>query len=138
MPFIVKELIAENPTVVVTTPAESLRNALVRMIENDFSQLPVVDSGNRPLGLITSESILRSLKGFDTDLNKLKVEHAYISAETFRDDADLFELLDRLKDTYAVLIVDRNDHLKGIVTNYDTAEYFRRRAEDIMLVEDIE
>jgi len=138
MPFIVQDLIAENPTVVVTTPDELVRDALKRMIEHDFSQLPAVDKENRPLGMVTSESILRALTGFGVNLDQLRVEHAIVRTDTYRGDADLFELLNRLRDTYAVLIVDGDGRLIGIVTNYDTSEFFRRRAEDIMLVEDIE
>jgi CBS domain-containing protein len=138
MPFIVQELIEDNPDLITTSPREPVQSALRRMIERDFSQLPIVDEANRPLGMITSESILRALSNFGIGLDKLLVEHARIKAYEFRDDADLFELLNRLRDTYAVLIVDGERRLKGIVTNYDTAEYFRRRAEDMMLVEDIE
>jgi CBS domain-containing protein len=37
-----------------------------------------------------------------------------------------------------VLIVDGAGRLIGIVTTYDYTEYLRQRAEDMMLVEDIE
>jgi CBS domain-containing protein len=138
MPFIVQELIEENPNVVSARLKEPVQAVLARMIEHDFSQLPIVDDERRPVGMITHESILRALNHFDVGLDKLLVEHARVRAHTFRSDADLFELLDRLQATYAVLIIDGERRLTGIVTNYDTAEYFRRRAEDMMLVEDIE
>ena len=48
------------------------------------------------------------------------------------------ELLDTLRDTNAVLIVDSEGKLTGIVTSYDSNEYFRRRGKDIILVQDIE
>ena len=47
-------------------------------------------------------------------------------------------MLDDLKSTYAVLITNAEGTLIGIVTSYDTTEYFRRRAEDMMYIEDIE
>ncbi|MCB0017768.1 MAG: DUF4268 domain-containing protein, partial [Anaerolineales bacterium] len=56
----------------------------------------------------------------------------------FRHDDDIFELLDAMSSEYSVLIVDGDQKLTGIVTSYDTTEYFRQRAEDLMLVEDIE
>ncbi|MCC6607149.1 MAG: DUF4268 domain-containing protein [Anaerolineae bacterium] len=138
MPFIVQELIEGNPKIVDARPSETIQAILPRMIEHDYSQLPVVDEVSRPLGLITSESILRALSNFGVGLDQLRVEHASIKAAEFRSDADLFELLDRLQHTFAVLIVDGERKLTGIVTSYDTAAYFRRRAEDLMLVEDIE
>ena len=138
MPFIVQELIEENPNVVSARLKEPVQTVLARMIEHDFSQIPIIDDERRPVGMITHESILRALNHFGVGLDKLLVEHARVRADMFRSDADLFELLDRLQATYAVLIVDGERRLTGIVTNYDTAEYFRRRAEDMMLVEDIE
>lgn len=138
MPFIVQDLINDNLNLITAYLKEPMRLALARMIEHDFSQLPIVDEHNRPVGIITTESILRALNNFGVGLDKLQVEHARVRAETFRSDADLFELLDRLQTTYAVLIVDGEGQLTGIMTNFDTAEYFRRRAEDMMLVEDIE
>ena len=51
---------------------------------------------------------------------------------------DLFDLLEYLKLTNAVLITDGTEKLIGIVTSYDSNEYFRSRAENLMHVEDIE
>ena len=54
-------------------------------------------------------------------------------------DDDLFDILDRLKETNAVLVIETYvPELVGIVTSYDTTEYFRNRTEDLMRVEDIE
>jgi CBS domain-containing protein len=108
------------------------------MSEYDYSQLPVIDEQGAPLGMVTSESILRALNNFKVTLDALQVSHAVTRVRAFRADEDLFELLDDLRDEYAVVIVDNDGHLVGIVTSYDTTEYFRRRAEDMMLVEDIE
>jgi hypothetical protein len=108
------------------------------MIEHDFSQLPVVDESDRPLGMITYGSMLRALSNFGSKLEDLRVSNAIAKADRYRPEDDLFDVLDRLKETNAVLIVDGEERLIGIVTSYDSTEYFRRRAEDMMLVEDIE
>jgi CBS domain-containing protein len=108
------------------------------MIEHDYSQLPVVDAADRPLGMVSSDSILRALHYFHNTLQSLRVSHALIKVHTYHPQDDLFELLDDLRDSYAVLIVDSDDTLVGIVTSYDATEYFRRRSEDVMLVEDVE
>ena len=91
-----------------------------------------------PSGMVTHESILRALRNFHVKIEDLRVSSAIVRADKYHSDDDLFDLLDRLRDTYAVLIVDRQEKLVGIVTTYDSTEYFRRRAEDMMLVEDIE
>ena len=137
MPFTVQQLIAGQQKLVTAVPGETVALALERMIENSFSQLPVVDDQNRPLGMITSDSIVRALDMFGVTVDKLIVATAMVKAEKRRADEDLFDLLDDLRDAYVVLIVDAHRHLSGIVTSYDTTEFFRRRAEDIMLVEDI-
>jgi CBS domain-containing protein len=90
------------------------------------------------MGMITHDSILRALSNFGVRLEELCVSNAVVKAQTYRPEDDLFDLLDRLKETNAVLIVDGEEKLIGIVTSYDSTEYFRRRAEDMMLVEDIE
>lgn len=138
MPFTVQDIIDPSRKPVCVGPGDSVQYALGLMIENDFSQLPVRDGANRPLGLLTSDSILRALEHFGLTVEELCVANAMTKATTRRNEDDLFEMLDVLRDTPAVLIVDGEGTLTGIVTSYDTTEYFRRRAEDIMLVEDVE
>jgi CBS domain-containing protein len=139
MPFTVRQLIGSNKELVTVLNTDPVKTAQRLMVENQFSQLPVVDEHNKALGLITSDSILRALHTFGVSIESLRVLDAMDEVErTFRDDDDLFALLNNLMETYAVLIVDSEHRLTGIVTSYDTTEYFRRRAEDMMYSEDIE
>ncbi|HAX76638.1 MAG TPA: DUF4268 domain-containing protein [Cyanobacteria bacterium UBA11372] len=142
MPFTVQDLIKDKQKPVIVDPDDLAQRAVELMIEHDFSQIPVVDRQEKLLGIVTSDVVLRAVKNLNVPLKELKVyPHAMSKLNKkilFRADEDLFALLDSLKDTNAVLIVDGEDKLTGIVTSYDTTEYFRRRAEDIMLVEDIE
>lgn len=138
MPFTIRDLIEGCPPPVCVKQMDSIHQALDLMIKHDFSQLPVVDDAGKPLGMVTSDSILRTLKHFGATIGAVRVMDAMTKDVRRRDDADLFEMLNVLRDIGAVLIVDGEGRLIGIVTHYDTTEYFRRRAEDIMLVEDIE
>lgn len=138
MPFPVQELIVGHQKAVTVRREESIQTALDRMTEHDFTQLPVVDDDDKPLGMVTSDSLLRALRTFDVTPSALGIVDATVRARLFRPDDDLFDVLDDLSNSYAVLIVDGQEHLIGIVTSYDTTEYFRRRSEDIMLVRDIE
>ena len=62
-----------------------------------------------------------------------------MNAPVYNEEDELFDILDRLKETNAVLVVNSIvDDLVGIVTSYDTAEYFRSHTEDLMRVADIE
>lgn len=147
MPYTVGQLIAnKNPITVVDT--DPVRKALDLMATNKFSQLPVVNKDGKALGIITSESILLGLETFGATFSQMQVEDALNRMRvldamdevkrTFREDDDLFSLLDDLKESNVVLIVDREQKLISLVTSYDTTDYFRIRSEDLMYAEEIE
>lgn len=138
MAFTVQKLILGQQKLATVTPEDPVQKALDLMIENDYSQLAVIDKEDKVLGLITGDSIVKALDHFGVTVSALKVSAAITKTTEYRLDQDLFEVLDGLRDQYAVLIVDADRRLRAIVTNYDATEYFRRRAEDIMWVEDIE
>ncbi len=138
MPFTVQDLITDRPEPVTVSRDESAGTALRLMIEYDYSQLPVIDRDGRAEGMITGDSIIRALNHFDLTIKEMRVFHAMTGVLTYAPEEDLFGLLDDLKDVYAVAVVDNDRRVIGIVTSYDTTEYFRRRGEDVMLVEDIE
>ena len=138
MPFPVKYLIEghSNPTTVYRE--DTVIKALNQMVTYDYSQLPVIDPDSRPLGMVTYEEILRGVRNFKTQLEELHVRDVMRNAPVFHLEDDLFELLEQLKQNNAVLIADPGGMLAGIVTSYDSTEYFRNRAENLMRVEDIE
>lgn len=138
MPFTVQDLIVDRPEPVTVSRDESAETALRLMIEFDYTQLPVVDRDGRAEGMITSDSIIRALNYFDLTIKEMRVFNAMTGILTYAPEEDLFGLLDDMKDVYAAAVVDNDRRVIGIVTSYDTTEYFRRRGEDMMLVEDIE
>lgn len=139
MPFTVQDLIKDRRKPVVVRLADTAQTAVDLMMEYDFSQLPVVDHDDRPRGMVTSDSILRAHSSLNLPLGKLHVRDAMAKKpREFEAGDDLFEMLEYVMDSDAVFIVDGEGRLAGIATSYDTTEYFRRRAEDLMLLEDIE
>ena len=138
MPFIIQNLIPETQKLVTIAENGSGKEALSLMIENDFSQLPVIDKSNTLKGMVTSDSILKAVSYLKVIPDRLKISHAINKAKSCRIDDDLSAILTGLRDINAIPIVDKQNKLKAIITSYDTAEYFRSRAEDIMLAEDIE
>jgi hypothetical protein len=138
MPYLVKQLLEGRGLPISVYKPDPVADALSQMIENDYSQLPVVNEERYPLGIVTYESILRAMRYFRLGLDKLHVQDVMTSVPHYSLEDDLFDLLDRLKNTNAVLIVDPEEKLVGIVTSYDSTEYFRNRAENLMRVEDIE
>jgi Domain of unknown function (DUF4268) len=102
----------------------------------------------RPPDWYFTTSIKSHYQTFATTINKLHIEDALNMMRvldamdevkrTFRDDDDLFYMLDDLKESNVVLIVDKEQKLICVLTGYDTTEYFRVRAEDMMYAEEIE
>lgn len=149
MPYQVQQIIKGKGTPIFVSKDDTVSKALSLMIENEFSQLPVVikqvETGlpdvDFPEGMITYEGILRGIRNFKARIEDLKVRDVMVTAPIYSVEDDLFDILDRLKDTNAVLITENiglGPDLVGIVTSYDTAEYFREHTEDLMRVEDIE
>ena len=140
MPYQVQQIIEGKGLPTCVSKEDTVAKALSLMIENDFSQLPVISTEQGsygPIGMVTYESILRGVRNFKAKLENLRVRDVMVAAPVFFIEDDLFDILDRLKYTNAVLVTVQGD-LVGIVTNYDIAEYFRNRIEDLMRVEDIE
>lgn len=147
MPFTVGQLIANKKPVTVFD-TDSVRYALHLMTSNRFSQLPVINREGKALGMITNESILRALDTFGAAIDKMFVGDVMDKMRVldamdevrrmYYEDESIFYLIDDLKETNAVLIVNKEQYLIGIVTHYDTTEYFRERAEDMMYAAEIE
>jgi len=138
MAFPVQQLLNQKQKPVSVPPVELADAACRLMREHGFSQLPVVSDKGVVIGLVTQESILRALGHFNVALDRLRVSAALMHPRKFFPDDDLFDLLDALSDEYATIIVDKEDRLLGIVTQDDLLVYFRKRAEDMLLVEEIE
>ncbi|MBD2261135.1 DUF4268 domain-containing protein [Pseudanabaena sp. FACHB-2040] len=138
MPVVVQHLIPDNQNLVTVTEDVSAQAALDLMFEHDFSQLPVVDQHNKLQGMVTSDSILRAVSNLNATPDNLTVSHALVKVKPYRSDEDLSELLKGLRDINAIPIIDKQGYLTGLLTSFDTTEYFRYRAEDIMLAEDVE
>lgn len=140
MPYPVQHIIEGKGQPICIGKDAPVSKALALMIEHDFSQLPIVkNSGGSivPEGMINYEGILRGVRNFKAKIDELKVRDVMTSVPIFNVEDDLFDILDKLKDTNAILVTS-DAGLVGIVTSYDSTEYFRNRTEDLMRVEDIE
>src|SRR5262245_46575332 len=118
--------------------SDKFSDALEKMLENDFSQLPVVDDQNKPIGFVTYQSITKTLIYRQTPLDELQVLDVYEEidkAQIFRGDETFSKMLDRLRDISAILTVDTQAKLIGIVTASDATEYLRARAENLLYVQ---
>lgn len=133
--------LVQNQILVCVSPNDTLNAALKVMTDNDFSQLPVLNNVGAPLGLITSDSIAKALLLFGAKVEDLRVCDAISKSPIYKADEELLDLLEPLLISSALLIIDTENNsgvLVGIITEYDTTQYFRQRAEDIVRVSDIE
>ena len=138
MAAIVEELLKNNQEPLTITMDAPVIDALRLMVDHDFSQLPIVDETGKQLGIVTAEGILKSQHNFGASLEQLRVKHASDTAALASPADDVFDVFNQFEQNSAVLIVDNQNKLLGIITPWDTAAYLQRRAEDIMLVEDVE
>lgn len=138
MPITVQELLADKVKPVCVAHDAMAIDALRLMMASDFSQLPVIDDKEELVGMVTSDSIIRALNHLGLKVEDLRITNAIQKPRPYKIDSDLSDLLEGLRDAYAVPVVDNLNQVIGIVTNYDTAAYFRGRSEDMILVEDIE
>jgi CBS domain-containing protein len=110
------------------------------MISNDFSQLPVTDRNDVLVGMVSEQSITRHLFHFgdgtsmlDSPVDSLMDEAAAIAHA----DIDLFTLLERLENCYALVITEERKPV-GILTYYDTTDFLREWSEGLIRIQNIE
>lgn len=117
---------------------ETVKDALVKMVSQDYSQLPIVDEKGRLMGVISEQTIVRRyFMSEGIPLFDLSVTHCMTKAVTLTPEDEVFDALGRLQDVLAVMIVE-DEKPVGIVTYYDTTHFFRGVSEGLMYVEDIE
>lgn len=138
MPITARDIIKDRAYPTTTTMNASVLDALTLMQRHHYSQLPIINADKKQQGIVTSESILRIQKHMSAPLSNLKVQHAARLAATSEPEDNIFDVFELFLKHPAVLIVDSNDVLMGIITPWDAAAHLRQRAEDLMLIEDIE
>jgi CBS domain-containing protein len=134
-----KEFIEGHRAPRTVTLNTSVREALAIMRNYDYSQLPIVDDQGYIKGMISEQSIVNTYFDLNGSLNllELKVDHCQQEALTISLKRDLFDAIKLLESAFAVIVEDNNKPV-GIVTNFDTASYFRDLSEDLIVVEKIE
>lgn len=138
MLYPVEKLIKDQELLCVTEE-KTVRDAQTVMLAHDYSQLPIVDGEGNLKGSISEQSIARNYYHVDEGASvlDLKVTSCSDPQVTISIEQDVFEVLDLLEQTFAVVVVDEPRPV-GIITNYDTTEFFRDLSEGLILVEDIE
>src|SRR5438094_5308755 len=115
----------EEGEVVTTAPDDTLATAFKRMRTADVSQLPVVDSSGRVVGIIDESDILvkvhRDASHFNYEVRQAMTDQL----ETLPPDAKIDNLLG-VFDRGRVAIVMDGDKFLGLITRSDLLSYLRR------------
>ncbi|MFB6138699.1 MAG: CBS domain-containing protein [Halobacteriaceae archaeon] len=114
-----------NEAVVSVAPDDAVSEASDLMLEEGYSQLPVLRNGS-PSGIITNTEIRHAREQSDGDLGDLPVADAESNAYlTVEPDATLEQIENYLDRTSAVFVVE-DERVIGIITEADVAAYLSR------------
>jgi predicted transcriptional regulator len=106
-----------NTNVVSVSPDDSVRAARDRMLEEGFSQLPVIRDG-RPVGIISNGDIRRVQ---DEDVGDLPVAEVMREAITTVEPEATLEEIDSSLDHHSAVLVVGGGRTVGIITEADVA-----------------
>ncbi len=139
MPLKLKDLLPPEQIPLCVQASDPVEKALEHMRHHEFSQLPIVDGERRCLGeVVTFSGIVQAMVSMNTHATALTVSDVRVPAKVYREDEDPMAALGDIQSNDFVLIVDDEDKIVGLVSTADTTEFFRHRAQDFMLIEDIE
>lgn len=139
------ELLKSNhkPKLVTIDVEETVENCIKLMMENDFSQLPVMKKDN-VAGIVSFASIAKTIFQIGKNSTKRtqcwqqwKVEDV-MEKPTLRDcHQDLFDLIETLaRDSYVIIRTDNKTY--EIITSFDVLHYFKELAAPFLFLNDIE
>ena len=126
---------AANRSPLTVKPSDTVERAVTLMLQNDYSQLPVMATRSKVLGMVTWRSIGRKLHvaGACKTVEEC-LERAYELPAT----ASLFEATRVVAEHDAVLVRSENNLICGIITGADISLQFGTLAEPFLLLGDIE
>ncbi|MGW5114408.1 CBS domain-containing protein [Streptomyces noursei] len=114
---------------------EPLTRAITRMVEGDFSQLPVVNDHNVLRGVITWESIARAQLGRRSDTIAAALDpHPH----TAQEQEELFVRIGDIQRHGFLIVTDGDNVVLGILTASDLTGQLRLRVEPFILLGEAE
>ena len=112
------------------SPETPIRQVAQLMIDNDCGQIPVVDAGGKPLGVVTDRDIALRVVARGGDGTSTAIDAMTTPIKTVRIDSDLQECLRLMEEAQVrrVPVVDAAGKLAGIVAVADIALAGRDKA----------
>jgi CBS domain len=116
-------------------PDAEIALAITIMLQNDYSQLPVMIGERTVKGVVSWKSIARCMAlGAEYRL----VRHCMDRGYEFREDTHLFDAIATIIDVGYVLVRDGRQRIAGIVTASDLSQQFHQMTEPFLLLSEIE
>lgn len=129
------KLRAANQGVVSVAPNDKISLAITKMVLNDFSQLPVMQSERNVKGIITWKLIGMHLS---QRRNGDEVKDAMASAEILPASSSIFDAITVIAKHDYVLVRDEHDKISGLVTATDMNEQFQNLSGPFLVLSEIE
>lgn len=139
MQYPIKKIIEGRDSPLCIEEQRTVREAMVLMMENDFSQLPIIDEAGKLVGVISEQGVNQTCLhlGPRVQVFDLAVSHCCDSPTTLTPEADLIQALDLIQNSAAIVVVEEAKPI-AIVTSYDLIQFFRDNSEGMIIIEDIE
>jgi hypothetical protein len=106
-------------------PNSTLKEAITKMLLNDYSQLAVLNGPRNVRGALTWRSITQAMHQ-KTDATVVDAIDPHVELVAY--DRDLFEVLPTLQQREFVFVLDESQAVKGIVTTADVAQRYGEMA----------
>jgi len=134
--FRIGSLPAANKPLVTVGQDDPLRRAVTKMLQNDFSQLPIMHGEREVKGMISWKSIAsRYAIGGEC----CEVQHCREDAQVVDGNGTLFDAIPTIVKSGYVLVRSQHDRrINGIVTASDLSLQFQQLAEPFLLLREIE
>lgn len=130
------DAISETSKLITVNRETTIKEAVTLMMQNNYSQLPIVANKGRKLeGIISWRSIGKAIS---MNRNPQRVFDCREDLEPVKLDLPLLEVMDKVQRDEVVVVKNREEIICGIVTASDIAEEFKRHAEAFFLIEQIE
>jgi hypothetical protein len=126
---------AANKSPLCVAPDTSIVEATTLMMQNDYSQLPVV-TGERNIKGVFSWKSLGNCQALGKQCTK--VRECMDDWNEIRSDASLFDAIRQIVETDFVLVRDSTGKLVGIVSTADLSLHFAQLGEPFLLLGEIE
>lgn len=127
---------SETSRLVTVNRETTIKEAVTLMMQNNYSQLPIVANKGRKLeGIVSWRSIGKAIS---MNRDPRRVFDCKEDIEPVKLDFPLLEVMDKVQRDEVVVVKNRDEVICGIVTASDIAEEFKKHAEAFFLIEEIE